>query len=194
MATREKIKFQTGVPVTVQLDSIRGTETPSNFGDGKEYRFYCRSRGELSMFYVPVDGQIAITNSGAREGDEVQITRTTKSGGWLVKLVSDAVLAVNAPLPGPRLLAPSRPPAPTPLQQDVQRREATHTPEVVEESAPIGTAALMTKCLQCAIDVLSEAEAYAIRLGWAQERVEFNAEDVRAMANTFYIQKTKVSY
>lgn len=195
--TKEKLKLQVGVSVTVTLDQIRGKEYPSKFGDGVEYLFSGRHNGGAFMLYLPVDGQLAITNSGVQPGEEIQLTKH-RDGTFTARIVSDAVLAIPAPpaQTGPRLLAPASPAKPTPFAQDNQRREPSplpQTPELLDE-APSGTAALMAKCLQCAIEVLSGAEKYAVSLGWAKERVEFNAEDVRAMANTFYIQKTKVVY
>lgn len=192
MIQREKLKLQSGVPVVVTLEQIRGRECNSNYGDGKEYMFQVQCQGRACLLYLPVDGQQAITRCGVQPGEEVQIMRTNGRNGeapiFTARIVSDAHLAIPALPPptqahnGPRLLAPAQP----------QTRQASapqvHTP-APEQPYNVGATALMQKCLQVSIDLLVGAEQYAAATHGKELR--FNEEDARTMANTFFIQKNK---
>jgi hypothetical protein len=192
MIQREKLKLQSGVPVVVTLETIRGRECRSNYGDGVEYMFQVQCQGRACLLYLPVDGQQAITRCGVQPGEEVQVMRTNGRHGeapiFTARPVSDAHLAIPALPPaqhvngsGPRLLAP--------VQPQTRQTAAPPQPSVTAEPYNVGAMALMQKCLQVSIDLLVGAEQYAAANHGKELR--FNEEDTRAMANTFFIQKNK---
>jgi hypothetical protein len=182
--TREKLKIVSGVPLQVTLSDMRAREMSSRFHDGIEYLYSVEHRGAGCLLYLPVEGHMALKYSGAVEGDDVQITKTHVNGSapsFHVKRFSDATLTVpalptiqDAPVRGVQMMAPRTQVAPAPA------------PPVPAQAS--GTAVLLSQCLHCAIDAALGAERFALAKG---KELNFNEEDIRAMALSIFIGKQR---
>lgn len=174
-APRPVVNFDLNVPKIVTLEFPTPRECTGTYGT--RMMFTC---AEGVMFLDPaVATQLAELQP--QKGDRIRITRyQTQQGnrrGVAFKFErADAVLAIPAPPPS----------APKPAA-------AAHTPGMpnpafVENLEASLTASLMATCLKQAVDALIVARQHAIAQGWP---LEFFGEDVRAMANAIFIQRTK---
>lgn len=172
-APRPVVNFDLNVPRVVTLEFPTPREVMGSYGT--RMMFTC---AEGVMFLDPaVATQLAELQP--QKGDRIRITRYQTQQGARRAIAfkferADAVLAIPAP------------PAPKPAA-------AAHTPGLpnpafVENLEASLTASLMATCLKQAVDALIVARQHAAAQGWP---LEFFGEDVRAMANAIFIQRTK---
>jgi hypothetical protein len=127
---------------------------------------------------------------GAQSGEEVQLVRSLGAGGSFAFHVNrrSATYEQEPPPQAMRLLAPV-----APVQRYAQAphyEEAPPPPPPQQQQQPnrMSTGALLGQCLMCAVDAAIGSEKFAAAKGKA---LSFNEEDIRAMAISIYIQKTK---
>ena len=173
-APRPVVNFDLNVPRVVTLEFPTPREVMGSYGT--RMMFTC---SEGVMFLDPaVATQLAELQP--QKGDRIRITRyQTQQGnrrGVAFKFErADAVLAIPAPPPAPKPAAPAHTPG-------------VPNPAFVDNLEASITASLMAVCLKQAIDALAAARVHAQNQGW---NLEFFGEDVRAMANALFIQRTK---
>lgn len=172
-APRPVVNFDLNVPRVVTLEFPTPREVMGSYGT--RMMFTC---AEGVMFLDPaVATQLAQLEPA--KGDQIRITRFQTQQGQR-KVISwkferaDAVLAIPAP-PAPKPAAPAQQPG-------------MPNPAFVENLEASLTASLMATCLKQAVDALIVARRHAEAQGWP---LEFFGEDVRAMANALFIQRTK---
>ena len=188
----EKLSFQTNIAETVVLRFPDGLESEGRFGTQ-----YMYSLEDGRVMYVPdvVDAKlhelaiapgepVIICKKEVREGRGKPVTR------WQVSRPEG-----GAPEATPGPIQPQRP-DPTPAAATAARTipgsttsdnntQHANTTLTLSAGDPVPT---MSAALCAAIDVLIEAEQYAATKGM---KLAFHEEDVRAMANTFFIQAGK---
>lgn len=191
MTQREILKPQMNVPLTVHLD--QGPEGKEKTGQyGTDYQYTVNQNA--GVMWLPAEGRDALIQSGAQAGDDVQIVKSMrgKQVVWSAQVVSDAAEVPAAsngvqvsytsgvkfparvyaqPAQAP-VAAPRTAPAPRPAPQP--QPETRITPVAMQ----------LASCFCAAIDACLEAETYAKSKGLA---IEFNAEDLRAVALSVYI-------
>ena len=177
--TRDKLKLVANVALVIELEDM-GVETNSRFHDDVEYRYNCSHRGSASMLYLKVDGHLAVKRSGARIGDEIEITKTLRNGApvFAVRRSSDAQEPV-ATRPTVTMMAPQtqRVPAPAPAVAAAPLAVVHPLQEV------------MTRCLEVGYHANVAAYNNLIAQG-----IEIDApiwEDVRATGISFFIERMK---
>jgi len=168
---REKVQFQTNVPVLLTLDHDDGQTATGRFGDQFMYTFDSGQR----IAWLDPHVRDLILSTCARKGDQIAITkRETKDGHrkavrWEVQKVEEE--------PAPPPAAPKQPtaqaPQPAPLPQ-----APGYTPNPTT----------LTGALTAAINAARSAEIYAASIGLA---LRFTSEDVRAMAATLFIDRRR---
>ena len=170
---RPVVNFDLNVPKIVTLEFPTPREVVGTYGT--RCMFTC---AEGVMFLDPaVATQLAQLEPA--KGDQIRITRYQTQQGQRKAIAwkferADAVLAIPAP-PAPKPAAPAQHPG-------------MPNPAFVENLDASLTASLMAVCLKQAVDALIVARRHAEAQGWT---LEFFGEDVRAMANALFIQRTK---
>jgi hypothetical protein len=181
---RDKVTFSPNIPTQVILDGP-GTLQPSVNG-ADEYRYILAHE---RIMWVPPEVHAQIQRHGAAEGDAITITKhkTSKAGcTWTVEHEAEEPAAAGiraaATAPASRTPTPQQRPAATSRLLDSSTPEPGELPEITPLHAQL------FGCIAAAIDAARDAEAYAQAHGYPQH---FNAEDVRAIAITAYIQTAR---
>lgn len=166
-APRPVVNFDLNVPRVVTLEFPTPREVAGTYGT--RMMFTC---AEGVMFLDPaVATQLAELQP--QKGDRIRITRYQTQQG------ARRAIAFKFERDEP---APPAPPAPKPAA-------TAHTPGLPNPAFVENLeASIMGACLRQAIDLLAAARRHAESQGW---NLEFFGEDVRAMANALFINRTK---
>lgn len=167
-APRPVVSFDLNVPRVVTLEFPTPRECAGTYGT--RMMFTC---AEGVMFLDPaVATQLAQLEPA--KGDRIRITRYQTQQGARRSIAFKFERDEPAP-PAPKPATPAHTPG-------------LPNPAFVENLEASMTASLMATCLKQAIDALAAARRHAEAQGWP---LEFFGEDVRAMANALFIQRTK---
>lgn len=122
---REKIKLLMGTPLVVLLEDTHGEERSSKFSDGVEYRFNVTYGAVACHLYLPVDGKLALSRSGALAGDEVEICKRMKNQSleFTARVIGDA-RTLGRSGPGPAQSPAGWTPGPARIEAPPPAREA----------------------------------------------------------------------
>ncbi len=175
---REKVTFPADEPVFVTLDFDDGTPQNSKKTGAVQYMYVVDN--DVRIMWVDPAVRELIHDTGARAGDQVCITK--RKTGWGVELVEEEPhQAPPPPRPGPRQTARQQP-----APKNTGNGHAAQQPAQQPQQAPVTRASAdLISCFVAAIDAAKEACAYGQRRGM---QLEFDAEGIRAMAITLYIQ------
>lgn len=166
-APRPVVNFDLNVPRVVTLEFPTPREVAGTYGT--RMMFTC---AEGVMFLDPaVATQLAELQP--QKGDRIRITRYQTQQG--ARRAIAFKFERDEPAPAPKPAATAHTPG-------------LPNPAFVENLEASMTASLMAACLKQAIDALAAARRHAESQGW---NLEFFGEDVRAMANALFIQRTK---
>ena len=191
MTQREKVRFTTNVPFIVLLEQVEGREATSSY-NGREYRYNVVQHRRPHILYLPPEGANALRRAAPNVGDEVELLKAIRDGQpeWSARVLSDA----QEPLPSQEQAREVQAPAPHYSGQP-ERPSAPHSSAPAKpqtdgsaRSGPRSTAQLATRCMFVAFDVMMATEQYAASKGVT---LEFNEEDIRALALSIYIGKTR---
>ena len=175
---KERVMFQTNVPVTVALAYPDGVEVEGRYGDQVMYTL-----ADERVMYVPPIVRDKIRDLGIRQGQTITICRAERRDGnrrfleWLVEhqaVTSEAIGAQATTNDAPRLNG-TLPERPQPVPNGTARQ-------------PQGPAAALRSALAVSIDAAIAAEQYACSKGLS---VRFGSEDLRAMALSLFIQHAR---
>jgi hypothetical protein len=168
------IRFDWDSPVNVALQFSEGKQVEGRYGDS--LLFSCTNG---RRFFAPLSVGPQLTALGIQPGEAITITKRKrgKAAVYEVGRAGDPIprpAAAPAPVraPAPRAAAP----APAPAAD--ASAAATQPPPTVRRT--------VYEYYKAAIDILAESEKYAKARGF---EVEFNGEDVRALAATLIIQR-----
>lgn len=172
---RERITFQSGIPVVVTLDyaADHGKQVTSRSGETE----YMHTFGD-KIAWLNEDANRALASTYADAGTQVAIVRrgrTLETSTWEAEIVATPKAATpprapQATRPAPRPSEPAQSIAATPSQ-------ASRIPADAAEVA-------LTTAYMHAIEVAITAQAYAAERAM---HIAFDAADIRAMAATIYI-------
>lgn len=204
------IRFDANVPVELALKFDTGKQVQSRIPDAPDQMMFTVCGDDT--IYVPLHVAEQIKTLGIRKMELISICKRVQNNvtKWEVKRVGDTqTAAIAAPVP------PAQPAGlpvaidATPMERlltesinnvlKAQRALAPATPvcsgqsnsNTTGNSTPIqhtSYSRVMAGALIAAIDAAREAERYAASVGF---EVEFNTEDVRAIASTLFIQASK---
>lgn len=175
----EKLKLTPNRPEVIALQFAQGKEVESNF-NGTEIR-YSLADGRSWYVHPSVARKVDALSLGKGEPFEVTKCESGKGKGFTYQVkhfTPNAAIATN-PSPAPQAVQSQRngtPPEVGPLQQQ-HSAPSPHT-----------TGGKLMACFLVAVDSLLEVEAYANSKGMS---IQFNAEDIRAVANTMFVQNSK---
>lgn len=180
-------RFETNIPQEIALKYATGKEVDGQFGPQLMF-----SLADGNAMYVPPIVGDLIADAGIGAGELFRLTKreirvagqkkpTTK---WLIERLSDADDEDAAePEPAP---ASQRQPAPTSGTGAAAAAKLPATPAVMpRQTQQTSYSNIMTRALCAAVDAASEASKYAEGKGFS---MELNAEDVRAMAISMFIE------
>ena len=187
------VRFEPNVPVECALKYDGGKRVTSKIPGAKDQMMYTICGGDV--LYVPLEVGEQIDKLGIRREELMSICRRQQNGvtRWTVERLSDAA--------EPQDLAPA-------LEKSiehVQREQRATTSKSQPAAAPSATqmsgdqphnltvaSKLVASALIAAIDGLIVAAEYAKKRGIKVSLdLDFNAEDVRCLASTTYIQACK---
>jgi hypothetical protein len=190
----EIIRFSTNVPEEVALRFPTGKEVEGRYGMQIMY-----SLADERTMYVPPIVADRIRELQIRPGERFNLCKREKAKGkgieWVIERV-DPPGVPGAPIaPAPPASAPrnGRTPSTANTTQNGQPNHNGNCPapasngNVMAELIRTNTA-IATGVLCAAIDALMNAERYAASKGI---KYGFNEEDVRALANTLFIQASR---
>jgi hypothetical protein len=166
---REKIAFQTNVPVTVALAYADGLQVEGRFGDQIMYTL-----ADERVMYVPPVVRTKLVELGIQPSEPFTICKAERKEGnrrfieWQVKKDSN-----SNDLPGPE--AP-------PVNGKTKEND---TPKPSNGHAAVSH---LQQALASSIDAAITAEKYAATKGFS---VRFGSEDLRAMALSLFIQHAR---
>lgn len=176
---REIIKLSDNQPTIVKLDfGPEGIERQGKMG--RQYQYTLND--DSCVMWVAPAVRDAIVESGAQAGDSISIQKYR--GRFHVAIVGDA--QEEAPKPGPRVVAPA--PATAVARRDPRRAPAAAAKSAVIPEVRPHLLMLIAGSFRMAIDTIADATKYAQSKGMT---LQFNEEDVRATANTLFIQVQK---
>lgn len=191
MTQREKVRFTTNVPFVVLLEQVEGREATSSY-NGREHRYNVLQHGRPHTLYLPPEGANALRRATPNVGDEVELLKVLRDGrqDWSARVLSDAHE------PGASQEQAREVQTPTPQYSTQPERPcATHSSAPAKQQTAgaarpgaQSTAQLATRCMFVAVDVMMATEEYAASKGIT---LEFNEEDIRALALSIYISKTR---
>jgi hypothetical protein len=163
------IKFAFNTPVRVSLKYGEGKLVEGRYGD--QMLFSCT---DGRRFFVPPPVGKEIAALGVRPGEPITITKceVTEGRKRSAAYQIDRDTTASPPVPSP--------PAAQPAAAQISSAPAPASPEAHSLRR------LMYDHYRAAIDILVEAEKYGKAKGLA---LEFNAEDVRALAATLFIER-----
>lgn len=160
------IRFGWNEPVEVSLKYATGKLVEGKFGNSMLF-----STTDDRRFFVPVEVGDEIGRLGIHPGEPITITKRESRDGAR----KGAAFEI-------RLARPVAPPVATPAAAPAP------APTVGGSAPPPSLREFVTELYRAAIDILVEAEEYAKDRGF---EVEFNAEDIRALAATLLIERRK---
>jgi hypothetical protein len=168
---REKVAFPTNKPVLIGLEFDPPQEPrPGRFGD--QYMYFLS--GNRIAFLDPPAHE-AIVRSGAKSGDDLALTKTEVRKGnrrgveWVAEVVQEE----------PSDAAEAAPPAP---QASGQAKPAAAVPEAAQSEGDEDA-----RAMACAI----RAAVHACRWSAATFDIAWDKADIRALATTIYISRSR---
>ena len=171
---RERIAFQTNVPVTVALAYADGLQVEGQFGDQIMYTL-----ADERVMYVPLLVRSKLVELGIQPREPFTICKAERKEGnrrfieWQVKKESD-----SSDLP------PSETPPPPPMNGHGQ----TNAHAAAKPSNGHVTMSHLEQALTASIDASIAAEQYAATKGFS---LRFRSEELRAMALSLFIQHAR---
>jgi hypothetical protein len=190
---KERIVFQTNVPVTVALAYPDGMKVEGRYGDQVMY-----SLSDERVMYVPPAVRDKLIELGIKQKDPFSICKAERRDGnrrfieWVVKRLDAGQTSLRVPEPNGNH-APSVVPAST-VAVDGHPGSNGNGNGRSSVKAPGGTngsnvgQASLRAALAASIDAALEAEQYAASHGLS---VRFASEDLRAMALSLFIQHAR---
>jgi hypothetical protein len=182
---KEKVLFQTNVPVTAALAYPDGMKVEGRYGDQVMYSLI-----DGRVMYVPPIVRDKLVELGIHQNDPFSICKAEQRDGnrryieWAVKRIPP-----EQPDTGDPVHAASRPPAVVPAAPSVAvPGNGNGKPNGKTAGASNGShagQASLRSALSASIDAAIEAERYATEHGLS---VRFGSEDLRAMALSLFIQ------
>jgi len=171
----DKIQFQTNVPESVALKYANGKRVESRYNDYEVY--YSLADGRALYATPALDAKI--TALGPVAGEVFTICKAEIREGNPKRIEWQVTPSETQEAPqGPAAAAAPAPAAPT------SRPESVAAPVAISEAGTMTQ--IMGGALIAAIDSLAAAAKYAAdKHGW---KLEFNEEDIRASANSVFIQ------
>ena len=181
---KERVVFQTNVPVTVALAYPDGIEVEGRYGDQVMYTLT-----DERVMYVPPIVRTKLTELGIGKDDPFSICKSERREGnrrfieWMVDRVepdstgADVPDRNNSPDPSARCRMPAA--------------RGVSKPNGKAPAAMSGgctASASLRAALAASIDAAVEAERYACEHGLS---VRFGSEDLRAMALSLFIQHAR---
>lgn len=173
-----KLQLRTNVPEVIALQFTTGKEVESNF-NGTEI-LYSLEDGRSWYVHPSVARKIDALSLGKGEPFEVTKTEAPDRKGF-----SYEVKHLNQSPVQPAYQAAVPPSVTSTRQNGTVTAQVVHT--ATQNTNPTTTQRMMS-ALCASIEAIAEAQEYATSKGL---RVTFTAEDVRAVANTLFIQATK---
>src|SRR5215469_10404616 len=174
---REKVAFQTNVPVTVALAYADGVQVEGRFGDQIMYTL-----ADERVMYVPPVVRTKLVELGIEPRESFTICKAERKEGnrrfieWRVKKESDSQEINSSNLPS------SETPPPPPMNGKANGHAAP------KPSNGHATVSHLEQALTASIDAAIAAEQYAATKGFS---VRFGSEDLRAMALSLFIQHSR---
>ncbi len=161
---REILRFSAGEPVTFKLNGRAPSQKEGR--DGMQWQYIVND--DSAITWLPLDAHQAIQRLEARNGDLISLTKPRgQHGQWIARRVDEA--------------------APGQQQQPAASPQSTPAPAAAALARP--AAEMIAGYLYCAIDACAAAEKYAReKHEW---QLEFGPEDVRAIANSLFINEAK---
>ena len=166
---RERIAFQTNVPVTVALAYVDGLQLEGRFGDQIMY-----TMADERVMYVPPVVRSKLVELGVQPGESFTICKAERKEGNR-RLIEWQVNKDAAP--------DDQPPWETPPINGKANGHAVPKP-----SNGHSAGSQLQQGLTTSIDAAMAAEQYAASKGFP---VRFGSEDLRAMALSLFIQHAR---
>jgi len=203
---KEKVMFQTNVPVIAALAYPDGLKVEGRYGDQVMY-----SLTDERVMYVPPIVRNKLAELGIRQNDPFSICKTERRDGnrrfieWMVKRLESEQPSAKPPEPtGSHVPSvASAPAAPadgvvggngnggisrTGKASDGNGNGNTNGKELGKSKGSHAGQASLRAALAASIDAAIEAERYATEHGLS---VRFGSEDLRAMALSLFIQHAR---
>jgi hypothetical protein len=185
---KEKVVFQTNVPVTAALAYSDGMKVEGRYGDQVMY-----SLTDDRVMYVPPIVRNKLADLGIGQNDPFSICKVEQRDGnrryieWVVKRLPAAQPSTgeSAPAGTP---PPATPPAATGAAAPGNGNGKPNGKTAGASSGSHGAQASLRSALAASIDAAIEAERYATEHGLS---VRFGSEDLRAMALSLFIQHAR---
>jgi len=190
---KEKIMFQTNVPVTAALEYTDGMKVEGRYGDQVMY-----SLSDERVMYVPPIVRDKLIELGIKQKEPFSICKSERREGnrrfieWVVKRLEPESPSAQPPEPNGN----HKPPVPSePTASAVGHAgnsgngngKSNGTAPPASNGSHNGHASLRAS-LATSIDAALEAEQYAAAHGLS---VRFGSEDLRAMALSLFIQHAR---
>jgi hypothetical protein len=185
---KEKVAFQTNVPVTAALAYPDGMKVEGRYGDQVMYTLT-----DDRVMYVPPIVRNKLADLGIRQNDPFSICKVEQRDGnrrfieWVVKrLPTDQPSSgATAPASAP---SPASPPATPGVAATGNGNGKANGKTTGGPNGSHGAQASLRSALAASIDAAIEAERYATEHGLS---VRFGSEDLRAMALSLFIQHAR---
>ncbi len=188
---RERVVFDFNVPVTIALEYPEGKEVESRFNNEIQYQWTI-TENRIAWVEPLVEAKRKALGLKAGVPFEVCKRRMGRLVSWEVKRVDEDddlsqhlnqsldVIERGEKFPGQ--------PGTRPIAQATTQQEPSRV--IRSQATTAGTRAgkVMAGALMASVDALLETKTYAASKGMI---LNFNEEDVRACAITFYIQHSK---
>lgn len=185
---KERIVFQTNVPVTAALAYPDGIKVEGRYGDQVMYTLT-----DERVMYVPPIVRTKVTELGIGKNEPFSICKSERRDGnrrfieWILKRVDTESTAVHRPeranggdlSSGCCVAAASEATNPNGKANDT-------TPAAINRATTASSS--LRAALAASIDAALEAERYAAEHGLS---VRFGSEDLRAMALSLFIQHAR---
>jgi hypothetical protein len=164
-------------PIVVTLDKGPEVCIQREGNKGVDYEYFVNNNS--GIMYLPKAGRDALMQTGAQAGDSVEICKARRGNATLyfVHLVKDT--HEPAPPPARQLAAVAVEEAP----------KATYAPQPQQVKAVNELSAQLAWCMHSAIDAMAAARDYAATRSLTLDTPSW--EDIRALAITAYIQRSK---
>ncbi len=190
---KERVVFQTNVPVTAALAYADGIKVEGRYGDQVMY-----SLSDERVMYVPPDVRDKLVEMGIRQREPFSICKAERRDGnrrfieWVVKRLDSERLRVQATEHNDNhasAMASGSTVTPDGGLGNNGNRNGKPSAKVL--GGPSGShagQASLRSALAASIDAALEAEQYAAAHGLS---VRFGSEDLRAMALSLFIQHAR---
>jgi hypothetical protein len=187
---KEKVVFQTNVPVTAALAYADGIKVEGRYGDQVMY-----SLTDERVMYVPPTVRDKLLELGIRQNQPFSICKAEHREGnrrfidWAVKRIEAEQRCVAEPVNGGNHASASASgTAGSPAAAGDSGTAKPNGRAVSPPSGSNGAQATLRAALAASIDAAIEAERYASEHGLS---VRFGSEDLRAMALSLFIQHAR---